>query len=73
MVIYGSAAALKIADTVTEDTDRADVVAALKWLATDRAVLVDSLTAHRAVIVAIAPDDHGAEMCDRLESAWPIR
>ena len=59
--------------TVNDDTDRVVLVEALKWLAIDRAVLVDSLTAHRAVIIAIADHDHGAEMCDRLESAWPVR
>ncbi|OJY47634.1 hypothetical protein [Pseudonocardia sp. 73-21] len=72
-MIYGSTQALSIAADIGDDTDRDLIVGALKWLAHDRANLVDSLTAHRAVIIAIAPDGHGDEMCDRLDAAWPVR
>lgn len=73
MAIYGSTQAQRIAETVTDDTDRAVIVEALKWFARDRPGLVESLTAHRAVIIAIAPDGRGDEMCDRLDAAWPVR
>lgn len=73
MPIYGAAQAVNIADTVNDDTDRAVLVEALKWFAIDRAMLVESITAHRAVIIAVADDGVGAEMCDRLDSAWPVR
>lgn len=73
MAIYGSAEAQHIAANISDETDRAVLVEALKWFARDRPSLVESLTAHRAVIIAIAPDGHGDEMCDRLDSAWPVR
>lgn len=68
--IYTTRRALEVADTLTQDTDREELVAALRYLAQDTRKLTAALHAHRGVIVAVA-EDKGDEMVDRLEQAWP--